>query len=57
MTAKSVLMRLQGLRLGARAPTCLPLLRYCSLDPTLLMKSSYSDQQCSVEGDSPILKQ
>jgi len=29
MTAKSVLMRPQGLRFRARAPTCPLLLRYC----------------------------
>jgi len=32
MTAKSVLMRLQGLRPGARASTC-PLLCYVTVDP------------------------
>jgi len=36
MTAKSVLMRPQGLRPGARAPTCPPTPRYATGCRTLL---------------------
>jgi len=42
MTAKSVLVRPQGLRLGARAPTCPPLLRHCMNAKLVLLKNCKS---------------